>query len=67
MYSDLNDTGVVPEDNSQNIALFSTRKMTWQLKSSNYSGNLSATVVFHLTHYNGLALDSSSNIEISVI
>lgn len=67
MYSDLNDTGEVPEDNGQNIALFSTKKMTWQLKSSNCSGNLSATAVFQLTHYDGLALDSSSNIEISVI
>ena len=67
MYNDLNDTGVIPEKDDYDIVSFSTKKMSWELKSSNYSGNLSASVAFRLNSYDGVELDSSSNIEITVI
>lgn len=67
MYNDLNDTGVIPEKDNFDIVSYSTKKMSWELKSSNYSGNMSASVAFRLNSYDGIELDSSSNIEITVI
>lgn len=67
MYNDLNDTGIIPKMNSYDTVSFSTKKMFWELKSSNYSGNRSASVAFRLANYDGVELDSSSNIEITVI
>lgn len=67
MYSDQNDTGMIPEEIAfENIASFATDKMSWQLKSSNYSGNFSASAVFRLSHYDGLPVEPSSNVEITV-
>lgn len=67
MYNDLNDTGVIPEKDNHDIVSYSTKKMSWELKSSNFSGNMSASVAFRLNSYDGIELDSSSNIEITVI
>jgi hypothetical protein len=67
MYNDLNDTGVIPETDNFDIVSYSTKKMSWELKSSNCSGNVSASVAFRLSSYDGVELDSSSNIEITVI
>lgn len=66
MYNDLNDTGIIPKMNSYDTVSFSTKKMFWELKSSNYSGNRSASVAFRLANYDGVELDSSSNIEITL-
>ncbi len=67
MYNDLNDTGMIPEHSSDNVISFSTKKMAWELKSTNYSGNSSTSVVFCLISYDGEELDASSNIEMTVI
>lgn len=67
MYNDLNDTGKLPEDDSQDVISFNPKKMLWSLKLSNHTEeNSSKSVVFHMTHYDGILLDPSSNIEISV-
>ncbi|XP_046441974.1 glycosylated lysosomal membrane protein A-like [Daphnia pulex] len=66
MYNDLNDTGVIPETDNFDIVSYSTKKMSWELKSSNCSGNVSASVAFRLSSYDGVALDFSSNIEITL-
>ena len=67
MYNDLNDTGMIPEKDNYGIVSYSTKKMTWELKSSNFSVNISASVAFRLNSYDGVELDSSSNVEITVI
>ncbi len=68
MFNDLNDTGLLPvdDDNSSHIASFDTRQMHWRLDSLNSSTNTLASAVFKLSTYQGVELDSTTNVQITV-
>lgn len=68
MFNDLNDTGLLPidDDNSSHITSFDTRQMHWRLDSLNSSTNTLASAVFKLSTYQGVELDSTTNVQITV-
>ena len=69
MFDDVNDTGVLPpltDRDGYSITAFSPQAMKWELKFSNSSGNASAFATFRLESYEGVQVDASTNIEITV-
>ena len=64
IYNDLNDSGMIPEEDRQ-VELFDTKRMQWSLNSSKET-NASVSMAFRMTHYDGSPLDPHSNIEITV-
>ena len=65
MYDDVNDTAVLPKDESS-IATYDPKLMRWEIKQLDQSSNSSASVSFRLESYRGVAVNSSMNIELKV-
>ena len=67
IYNDLSDTGLIPNNSSDNVMSFNPQLMEWQLKSFNFSSNTSASAVFHLSSYEDSKVDENTNVEVTVI
>lgn len=67
MFNDLSDTGLLPEEgNSSDTIIIDPSNMSWMIKSSNFSCNTSASVMFQLSSYEGEELSMPSDIFIMV-
>jgi len=66
IYNDLGDSGLIPNNNSENVMSLDPQLMEWQLKSLNCSSNTSATAVFRLSSYDGSEAGENTNVEVTL-